>query len=383
MISSKTQEWIAKPLGELVEFLDSLRIPIKASDRAKRRGTIPYYGANGQVDLIDDYLFDEPLILLAEDGGFFGSKERPIAYKVEGKSWVNNHAHVLRPKKGIDIDYLHWILSYYNVMPFLSGSTRFKLTKSDAARIPIVYPINIEEQKRIALILNKADSLKEKRQRANHVASKLLRSVFLKMFGDPSSNPKKWKQVTVESVSREIIDCPHSTPTYEDSGIPLIRTTNIKKGYLDFGTTKFVSIEEHKKRLRRICPLKGDILYAREATFGNAALVGADMEFSVGQRIMLIRPDQSLVKSEFLVWMINSDFVYNQAKQMARGATNPHVNVGDVKKFKIILPPIEQQEAFSSVFEKVDIITNKQNESSKWFSELFNSLMSKAFKGAF
>ena len=80
----------------------------------------------------------------------FGSKEKPIAYKVVGKSWGNNHAHVLRPRKEIDIDYLLWILSYYDIMPFLSGSTRFKLTKTDASRIPISFPEDLEEQKKIA-----------------------------------------------------------------------------------------------------------------------------------------------------------------------------------------------------------------------------------------
>src|SRR3989442_14699370 len=130
--------WQIKPLSELVEFLDRMRVPVKETDREKRRGPFPYYGANGLVGWIDDFIFDEPLVLLAEDGGFFGSKEHSIAYKIEGKSWVNNHAHVLRPiPKTIELDYLHWSLSFMDVKPFLSGSTRAKLTKSDASRIPI------------------------------------------------------------------------------------------------------------------------------------------------------------------------------------------------------------------------------------------------------
>ena len=89
---------------ECCEILDSMRIPITASDR--KEGKYPYYGANGIQDYVNNYIFDDELVLLAEDGGNFGSKEKPIAYRVSGKCWVNNHAHVLKPKEEIDVDYL-------------------------------------------------------------------------------------------------------------------------------------------------------------------------------------------------------------------------------------------------------------------------------------
>src|SRR5436853_5028500 len=104
--------WRQATLGEICEFLDCRRIPVNESERRRRVANMkqselfPYYGANGQVGWIDDYLFEEPLILLAEDGGNFGSMERPIAYAVSGRYWVNNHAHVLKPRDElIDFDY--------------------------------------------------------------------------------------------------------------------------------------------------------------------------------------------------------------------------------------------------------------------------------------
>ena len=87
-----------KLLGDVAEFLDSRRRPITASERIP--GPYPYYGANGQQDSVADYIFDEPLILLAEDGGSFDQPDRGIAYVIKGKTWVNNHAHVLRPNQG-------------------------------------------------------------------------------------------------------------------------------------------------------------------------------------------------------------------------------------------------------------------------------------------
>lgn len=88
-------DWEVKELRELVEFLDGKRKPIKDSDRLKMQGQYPYYGASGIIDYVNNYLFDEDLILLGEDGENILSRNLPLAFKVSGKIWVNNHAHVL------------------------------------------------------------------------------------------------------------------------------------------------------------------------------------------------------------------------------------------------------------------------------------------------
>lgn len=93
-------DWIKLNIEDVCDILDSQRIPINAEEREKRIGDVPYYGANGLQGYIDDYIFDEPLILMAEDGGRFEEyATRTIAYRIYGKSWVNNHAHVLRAKE--------------------------------------------------------------------------------------------------------------------------------------------------------------------------------------------------------------------------------------------------------------------------------------------
>src|SRR2546423_8943256 len=93
--------WTVKPLASSVDVLDSRRKPVNSRERSSRVGSIPYYGATGQVGWIDDYIFDEELVLLGEDGAPFLDKSKSIAYIVTGKSWVNNHAHVLRAREGI------------------------------------------------------------------------------------------------------------------------------------------------------------------------------------------------------------------------------------------------------------------------------------------
>lgn len=120
------------------------------------KGNIPYYGANGVVDYIDSYLFNEELVLIAEDGGHFKDfSSKDIAYRVKGKSWVNNHAHILKAS-GINSDFLYYSLVNKDIRKYINGSTRGKLTKSDMLLIEIDCPESINEQENISDILNTA-----------------------------------------------------------------------------------------------------------------------------------------------------------------------------------------------------------------------------------
>ena len=134
------EDWKLDLLGNVVEFLDEKRRPIKSSDRERITGVYPYYGASGVVDYVNDYLFDEELILLGEDGENILSRNLPLAFKVSGKIWVNNHAHVLRPHTGVNIDYLTAYLESLDYSQYNSGTAQPKLTKKTCAQIPVLLP---------------------------------------------------------------------------------------------------------------------------------------------------------------------------------------------------------------------------------------------------
>ena len=143
--------WSREPLGNLVEFLDHKRVPVKEADRSKRRGEYPYYGASGVIDSIDDYLFDEDLILVGEDGANVLDRSSPLAFKVSGKIWVNNHAHVLRVLVPNNIDYLVDYLESITYKPYVTGTAQPKLNKAALSGVPVPVP-NGEEQLQIAAI---------------------------------------------------------------------------------------------------------------------------------------------------------------------------------------------------------------------------------------
>lgn len=141
--------WIRTNLENCVTILDSRRVPINSRERAKRSGDVPYYGATGQVGLIDDYLFDEDLILLGEDGAPFLDTFKDKAYMISGKSWVNNHAHVLRGMHDVILNnFLCYFLNQFNYKDYVTGTTRLKLNQSRLKMIQILLP-SLQEQHRI------------------------------------------------------------------------------------------------------------------------------------------------------------------------------------------------------------------------------------------
>lgn len=141
--------WDWERLGNLFDIQDSRRIPVNSSERASRDGPYPYYGANGQVGFIDDYLFEGERVLVAEDGGFFGDPIRGVAYVVDGKFWVNNHAHVLACLCKTNAKYWVSYLNRLNWQPLVRGMTRDKLNQTAMAQIMMAVP-PLAEQNRIA-----------------------------------------------------------------------------------------------------------------------------------------------------------------------------------------------------------------------------------------
>lgn len=145
--------WTICSLEQVANILDNLRKPINSNERNARINNkheselFPYYGATGQVGFIDDYLIDGSYLLLGEDGAPFLDKNATKAYSIEGKCWVNNHAHILKPL--CNFNYLMYYLNQVDYKDYVNGSTRLKLTQSDMRSIKILLP-PMAEQERIS-----------------------------------------------------------------------------------------------------------------------------------------------------------------------------------------------------------------------------------------
>ena len=153
------EDWEVKRLGEVTECLDNLRVPLNERQREKIQGDLPYCGANGILDYINSFSIDDDIILMAEDGGYFDEYDsRPIAYRMIGRCWVNNHAHILKALPSYNQDFLFWCLVHRNILSYLASGTRAKLNKSEMNKIEMSIP-PLPEQHAIATALSDVDTL--------------------------------------------------------------------------------------------------------------------------------------------------------------------------------------------------------------------------------
>lgn len=367
-----------KPLGEVVEFLDHLRKPITASDREP--GPFPYYGANGQQDSIADWLFDEPLVLLAEDGGHFDAPERGIAYRIEGKSWVNNHAHVLRAIGELDSRWLTRVLENYDVTQFLTGSTRAKLTKAGASRIPIPIP-PIAEQRRIAAILDAADALRAKRRQAIVKLDTLTQAMFIDMFGDPLANERGWKRLAFEELCPshlgKMLDQKQQTGMHVR---PYLRNTNVRWFGFDLAELAAMDFDSVARKKYRL--VDGDVLICEGGEPGRAAIWRGEIEECYFQKALHRgRPNPDLATPEFIVHLLKRLADRGGLVDHISTATIAHLTGKRLKTMQVIAPPIDLQQSFAiravAAEEQRDAVTASAAD----FDLLFSAIQQRAFRG--
>ena len=216
---------------------------------------------------------------------------------------------------------------------------------------------SIIAQKSIVERLDKLQKLIDDRKTQLDELETLIKARFVEMFGDPIQNEKNWSRRSLEQLCHSIVDCPHSTPNYisEDTGFMCIRTSVVKKNKILWDEIEYIVEDEFNQRIQRKRPEKGDIVYTREgAILGIAAIIDRNCNVALGQRSMLLSPDSSVCTSEFICTAMNSDSFLSNALRGISGSASPHINVGDIKSFEMIAPPLELQRKFSEFNSQVD-----------------------------
>lgn len=272
-----------------------------------------------------------------------------------GIGFGSTEFHILRPK--LEFVSSRWIYYLTSWPEFRKECEKNMTGSAGQKRVPKAFLENyeieipaLEEQERIADSLDKVSDLIAKRRAQLDKLDLLVKARFVEMFGDEDTN------ITAEEACEVIVDCPHSTPKYtgEDKIYPAIRTSEIKKGQIDWSSMLYVDAEEYKLRTKRLIPRAGDIVYAREGTYGDCVILPEQYSFCLGQRTMLFRPDYSICTSEYLHQVLRSDAVRRQADESNAGSTVPHVNVADAKRFAFYLPPLVKQKEFSDFVGRID-----------------------------
>lgn len=378
--------WEAVPLGEVVDILDSRRIPLNAGERAARRGDVPYYGASGQVGWVDAPIFNEPLVLLGEDGVQFFEASKQKAYLVDGPTWVNNHAHVLRARPVVDRKFLTYWLNTVDYRGLANGTTRLKLTQAAMKRIGVPLP-PLPEQHRIVAILEANLSLLDvagacldaAQRRAAVLHNELLRA---ELAAVDSEKVPFAELLTIGLANGK------SVPT-QHGGFPVLRLTSLRDGRIELDERKAGAWTADDAS--RFLVQRGDFLISRGN--GSLRLVGrgglvVDEPDSIAFPDTLIRarPDTTRIRSQFLALVWNAPGVRRQIEKAAKTTAGIYkVNQKDLNAVLVDVPSLEDQcRVVESVLRSRDALTEVAMQTARSMGRsaaLRRSLFAAAFSG--
>ena len=183
IFKNKGEDWQEKNLDQISVNLDSKRVPI--TQNVRKKGSIPYYGASGIVDYVEEYLFDDDLLLVSEDGANLLARTYPIAFSIKGKSWVNNHAHILKFKNMASQKFVEYYLNSIKLDDYVSGMAQPKLNQKMLNSILIPFPTEVQQQaivKRLNYFLSETKKLEAIYQQKLNDLAELKRSLLQKAF---------------------------------------------------------------------------------------------------------------------------------------------------------------------------------------------------------
>jgi len=386
-----------KPLGELVEVYDSLRKPVKSSDR--RVGPYPYYGASGITDYVDDFIFDGEYLLLSEDGDNLRSQNTPIAFLANGKFWVNNHAHILQGNSGNNTKFLCYALQVADITSYLSGSTRPKLNQKDMRRILVKTP-PLPEQKAIAHILRSLDDKIELNRRMNAMLEQIARALFKSWFVDfdpvidnalaaghlipeelaeraqvrsqalangtanrqaakhfPAAFqlteemgwiPEGWEASTIDDETETVGGGTPSTKNpdfWEDGEFPWVTPKDFSslQDKVLLSSSRYLTREGLNKVSAGLLP-KGTVLMSSRAPVGYLAIT--QIETAINQGFIAMKCNGRL-PSEYILQWANS--IMDDIKQVSSGSTFAEISKKAFRPFKILAPMRDPLDAYTDL----------------------------------
>ena len=367
--------WTITQLSDLCEILDGQRIPIEESERKKRKGMYPYYGASGIIDYVDGFIFNERLLCLAEDGENLRSRVLPVAFTIDGKTWVNNHAHVLRPKKEkTDHQYLEYFLNYKLFDNYLSFTAQPKLTQEAMRKIRIILP-NIGEQQKIASTLSKVDELIQKTdqliEQTQRLKKGLMQRLLIKGIGHTKFKktvigeiPEEWHVDMLGKFVKIIAGEYFAYSEFVESGIRVLKIDNVMYGKIDWENRTFLP-PEYVQSHNELVLKKGDVVLALNRPITNnelkvARLTQLDIPCILYQRVGKIDINEGVtVDHDFLYTFFNSEFFKKIINRILIGSDQPYVKTTELLRQRVSIPSdIEEQREIAKITFQTDKLIN-------------------------
>lgn len=377
---AETAEWPSVALGEVVDILDSRRKPITKRDRVA--GPYPYYGATGILDWVEGYIFDEPLVLIGEDGAKWGAGEAS-AFPVSGKVWVNNHAHVMRPDRKSLLD--EWLIYYLNaadLSEFISGMTVPKLNQGRLKEIPIPIP-PLDQQKRIVAVLDQAFAALD-RARANAEANlndseELWLTTLKGVLGDLADSGRLAKVSELADHKLGKMLDKRKNKGFEK---PYLRNINIR--WFSVDTNDILEMKFEDSERDRFLVRKGDLLICEGGYPGRAAISELDYEIFYQKALHRVRFEDPSAARVLMYWL----FLQSETGKLTEHFTGSGIAHFTGKALANFEMPIAEPELMASAIDKLGAVRGLVKRLEEHFElrlqdldDLRQSILQKAFAG--
>lgn len=362
---------------EVTINFDKKRIPLSSAQREKRQGTFRYYGAQGVIDHVDDYIFDGTYLLIAEDGENLKSKKQNIAQVVDGQFWVNNHAHIVQGNEQCDTRFLCYLINSMDLSGYVTGSAQPKLSQANLNAVTLSLP-TLAEQKRIVEYLYMLDQKIDVNRQINDNLEQQAQSYFQELFVD-NADPE-WTTGTISDLGAVVGG---STPSkakpeyYTESGIAWITPKD-----LSINKSKFVSHGENditelglKNSSAAIMP-EGTVLFSSRAPIGYIAIAAGEVTTNQGFKSVVPKPE---IGTPFVYFFLKNTLPVIEG--MASGSTFKEVSGSTMKNVPAVIPDAETLAKFSDfcapIFAQQRIL-EEQNQS---LATLRDNLLPKLMSG--
>lgn len=370
--------WETKRLGEIIQL--EYGKPLADSDR-NPNGLYPAYGANGIKDRTDKFYKGEPSIIVGRKGS---AGEVTLT---EEKYWPLDVTFFVEfDRAKYELQYLYFLLLTLN-LPSMAKGVKPGINRNDVYDITVATP-DIEEQRRIVTLLDEAfadiatakANAEKNLQNARELCEGLMQALF------PDDENVAADSPSLDSLCELIVDCEHKTAPTQETGIPSIRTPNIGKGRLILEGVYRVSDETYAEWTRRGEPQGGDLILAREAPAGNVAVIPDGTKVCLGQRTVLIRPKKSVFEPAYLAQLLLRQNSQRRLLAHSRGATVQHINMKDIRAFKIgTIPSLADQQRIvnqvNELFDTEDRLVSIYRQKLTALDDLKKTLLHQAFSG--
>ena len=359
-------DWEEKRLEDVVEFLDEKRKPLEAGKRVA--GKYPYYGASGIIDYVEDYIFDEELILLSEDGANILDRNYRVCFLAKGKYWVNNHAHVMKAKKGNLNYFICEELETFDYRKYNSGGAQPKLNQASCRSIVVKIP-SLPEQQKIADFLSTIDTIIEKQRATVSAWEERKKGVMQKLFSqevrfkaDDGSDFPDWEEKRLEDVV-EFLD---------EKRKPLEAGKRVAGKYPYYGASGIIDYVEDYIFDEELILLSEDGANILDRNYRVCFL--AKGKYWVNNHAHVMK-----AKKGNLNYFICEELETFDYRKYNSGGAQPKLNQASCRSIVVKIPSLPEQQKIADFLSALDTVIQKQKETLEKWQELKKGLLQQMF----